>query len=100
MKDNFLFYALATFVVLVTGTQAAITYKRRRVTSNLVTLIANIVILIVIIQGYFFEWHFLNGIGNTGIKILLVVAICVLLLFCLFYGEITQLIHKRKNKNK
>jgi predicted ferric reductase len=100
MKEDFWFYLLAAIIILITGAQAAITYKRRRVIHNLITLIANIVIFIGIILVYFYQWDFLNGIGSVGVQISLMVVIGILILFSLFYQEIIHIFHKGKIKKK
>jgi hypothetical protein len=98
MKDDFWFYFLAAIITLITGIQAAITYKRKRVKHNLITLVANIVIFIGIILIYFYGWDFLKGIGNTGVQISIMVIICVVILYSLFYWEIKQLFTKHGKK--
>jgi hypothetical protein len=100
MKENFWFYFLAAIIILITGTQAGITYKRKRVTNNLIVLIANIIIFIGIIMGYFYQGEWFGGIGSIGVRISLVIALVLLVLFMLFYREIMQFINKRKTKNK
>jgi hypothetical protein len=98
MKDDFWFYFLAAIISLVTGTQASITYKRKRVKHNLVSLIANIVIFVGIILIYFYRWDFLNVFGGVGVQIFIMVLVCIVLLVCLFYWEIKQLLTKVKTK--
>jgi hypothetical protein len=98
MKEYFWFYLLAELIILITGTQAAISYKRKRVKRNLISLIANIVVFIGIIFLYFYGWDFLNVFGGVGIQILLMVIICIALLFSLFYWEIKQYFQKRGKK--
>jgi hypothetical protein len=98
MNNDFWFYFLAAAVILVTSIQAAITYKRRRLIPNLITLCANIVILIGIILVYFYRQDFLGGIGSIGVRILLIIVIWIVILFSLFSGEIMKFIHKLKKK--
>jgi L-asparagine transporter-like permease len=99
MRDDFWFYLLAAMILLITGTRAALIFKKYKTKYNLVTLTINIIGFVGIILAYFYpagEWLHVKDES----KILILIAFLIILFVSLFFGEIKQFLDQRKTRKK